>query len=186
MTRIWIILAAMLLLVAASETVAETNFGLNLDWNKFDGSDESDWGVGARVDFGGSFRGQLSFDYYFTNAGDLFDEGDFNEDDLNLDFWEFNGNLLYAFPAGSVRPYVGGGIGIARRSLDVANVFSDDRTELGFNLLGGLRFGGGGAEPFIELRGTFYGEGDEDILGGDFGEAIQFPDRIVISGGILF
>ena len=137
-------------------------FGLNVDYNKFNHADEGDWGIGARGEFGGSLALITSFDYYFVND----DIGD-------TKFYELNGNLIYNFPTGGVRPYVGAGAGIARLSFD-DNFFSDSDTELGVNVLGGLKFGYGPINPFAEFRYVFY-SGDE-----------TFENRWVISGGILF
>ena len=173
-------------LLSAANAMADTNFGLNADWNKFEKANSGDWGVGARVDFGSSVRGIVSFDYFFVNADDLFDEDDLTSEDFDLKFWEVNGNVVYAIKTESVTPYFGGGIGFARRTFDgVEDFFNDERTELGFNVLGGLKFGEA-VQPFIEVRGTFYGdEGPSDDLP-DIGDLVEFADRFVISGGILF
>jgi Outer membrane protein beta-barrel domain len=185
MLRKLMLLAAIFALFSATDAAANVDFGLNIDWSKTEGIDNGDWGVGSRVDFGGQFRGMIAFDYYFTNAGDLFDEGDADENDFDLNFFEFNGNILYEFPTDVVHPYLGGGVGFARRTFDDFNdVFDDERTELGLNVFGGLKFGHG-IEPFIEVRGTFYpdDEGGDDPFDSD---GIKFGDRIVVTAGILF
>ena len=146
-------------------------FGLNVSYNKFQSSDladefdledEGDFGLGARSEFGGNLALVLSFDYYFPDD----DIGDVN-------FYEFNGNLIYNFPTESVRPYIGGGAGLARVSFD-SDFFNDDASELGINILGGVKFGSGGINPFGEIRYVFYSD-DEN-----------FNNRLVISGGIIF
>jgi opacity protein-like surface antigen len=146
-------------------------FGFNVDYNKFQTSDtadffdlegDGDFGLGVRSEFGGNLALVLSFDYYFPES-----------DIGSVDFYEFNGNLIYNFPTEGVRPYIGGGLGIARVSLD-ADFFSDSSTETGWNILGGLKFGSGGINPFAEIRYVIY-TGDE-----------SFNNRLVISGGILF
>jgi hypothetical protein len=81
--------------------------------------------------------------------------------------------LIYNFPNGGVRPYFGGGLVIARVSLDT-DFFSDSNNETGWNILGGLKFGAGGINPFAEIRYVIY-TGDE-----------TFNNRLVLSGGILF
>lgn len=146
-------------------------FGFNVDYNKFQSSNASDpfdlekdgdFGLGVRSEFGGNLALVLSFDYYFPKS-----------DIGNVDFYELNGNLIYNFPTESVRPYLGAGAGIARVSFD-SNFFSDSATEFGVNILGGLKFGSGGINPFGEIRYVIY-SGDE-----------TFNNRLVISGGILF
>jgi hypothetical protein len=164
-------LGGFFLVLAFSTFSFAGGFGLNIDYNKFQSSndvgdfdflDEGDFGLGARGEFGGNLALVLSFDYYFP------------EDDLgDLTFYELNGNLIYNFPTGSVRPYIGGGAGISRVSFD-SDFFDDDATELGFNVLGGLKFGAGGINPFAEIRYVIYPD-DE-----------TFNNRLVISGGILF
>lgn len=163
--------AAFTLLFAFSALSYAGGFGFNVDYNKFQSSndvgdfdflDDGDFGLGVRGEFGGNFALVLSFDYYFP------------DDDLGeLDFYEINGNLIYNFPTESVRPYLGGGAGISRVSFD-SDFFDDDATELGFNILGGLKFGSGGINPFAEVRYVIYPD-DE-----------TFNNRLVISGGILF
>jgi opacity protein-like surface antigen len=146
-------------------------FGFNVDYNKFQVSDTADlfdlegngdFGLGVRSEFGGNFALVLSFDYYFPQS-----------DIGSVDFYEFNGNLIYNFPTEGVRPYIGGGLGIARVSLDT-DFFSDSSNETGWNILGGLKFGAGGINPFAEVRYVIY-SGDE-----------AFNNRFVASFGILF
>jgi opacity protein-like surface antigen len=161
MKQALIVLAAVFTLFVSADLYAG-GFGLNVDYNKFNNADNGDWGIGARGEFGGSLALIASFDYYFVND----DIGD-------TKFYELNANLAYTVPSGGVRPYFGAGAGIARVSFD-DNFFNDSDTELGFNLLGGLKFGYGGVNPFAEFRYVIY-SGDE-----------TFENRWVISGGILF
>ena len=146
-------------------------FGFNVDYNKFQTSDaadffdlegDGDFGLGARGEFGGNFALVLSFDYYFPES-----------DIGSVDFYEFNGNLIYNFPTEGVRPYIGGGVGIARVSLDT-DFFSDSSNQTGWNILGGLKFGSGGVNPFAEVRYVIYTD-DE-----------AFNNRLVAAFGILF
>ena len=185
MLRNLILLAAVVALLPAAIAMADGDFGIHGDWSKTEGARSGDWGVGARADFGGNFRGLIAFDYFFVNANDLFDIDDTTSEDFKLKFWEVNGNVVYQFASEGIRPYIGGGVGIARRTLDdLENVFDDERTELGVNVLGGVKFGDG-VKPFVEARATFYpvdkGDGVFDI-----GDAINFGNRFVISAGILF
>ncbi len=148
-----------------------SGFGFNVSYNKFETSDQTDpfdlqddgeFGLGARSEFGGNIALVLSFDYYFPS------------DDIGeVDFYEFNGNLIYNFPTESIRPYLGGGAGISRVSFNT-DFFDDSQSEFGINILGGLKFGAGGINPFVEGRYVIY-SGDE-----------TFSNRFVFSGGILF
>lgn len=153
---------------------ADAFFGVNLDWNKFKDSSRGDWGVGARVGFGGGgVHAVTSFDYYFVDTGTFLDEDANPDNDFDLKFWELNENITYSFPT-TARPYFGAGINYSRRNFnDVFSGFFDNtKNRVGFNVLGGFKFGTT-VTPFIEARGTFYS-----------GEA--FNDRFVVSGGVLF
>lgn len=72
-------------------------------------------------------------------------------------------NALYEFGVDNAAftPYTGGGLGITR---------SGDNTEIGFNLLGGVRFMLDPVEPFVQVNTT---------LGGDL-------SRTGVAVGILF
>ncbi len=92
----------------------------------------------------------------------------------NLDFWQFSFNALYEFGIANVAfsPYVGGGIGISRTSLDFdLGDFGNDAsdTDVGLNLIGGATFGFGNLKPFAQAQITF---GDVDLF--------------TIGGGLLF
>jgi opacity protein-like surface antigen len=145
-------------------------FGLQVDYNHFiTDSDEfhvfegGDFGIGARGEFGTSNLALvLSFDYYFV-AQEIED----------LKFYELNANLQFTFPTEGFKPYVGGGVGLARASLGI-NFFDDSESETGWNILGGLKFGGAGINPFIEVRYTIYGDTE------------AFDNRFILTGGILF
>jgi opacity protein-like surface antigen len=143
-------------------------FGLQVDYNNFLNDNATvfkggDWGIGARGEFGTAHLALvLSFDWYFVN-GEIQD----------LKFYEGNANLQFTFPTEGFRPYVGGGVGFARASLGL-NIFNDSETETGVNILGGLKFGGPGINPFVEIRYTFYGSTQ------------SFDNRFIFTGGILF
>ena len=178
-----ILATALFALFSAADAVADVDFGVNVDWSKTEGLNSGDWGLGARLDFGGNLRGQVGFDYYFTDAEDIFDDDE--DADLDLSFWEVNGNVLYQFTTEGVSPYLGGGVGFARRSFDDINdIFDDERTELGLNVLGGVKFGDD-IQGFIEARGTFYPDDEESD---DFPDSdlVAFGDRFIFSAGILF
>ena len=101
-----------------------------------------------------------AFDFYFVEE--------------NLDFWQLSFNALYEFGIANAAfdPYVGGGIGISRASLDLGGgLFGDDAsdTDVGLNFIGGATFGFGSLKPFAQAQITF---GDVDLL--------------TIGGGLLF
>jgi hypothetical protein len=170
------LLIALLAIFAAGTASADVEIGGNVDWNQFQNAHDGDLAVGGRVGFG--LRGVTavtSFDYYFTNADNIFNDNNFQSGrDLNLKFWELNENLVYTFPTAVVKPYFGAGLGWARRSFDNVldtNPFNDTRNKLGFNVLGGAKFGNGLIQPFTEVRGTFY-------------RGRSFRDRFVVTGGV--
>jgi opacity protein-like surface antigen len=176
------------LLLASSALAADLDIGGNINWDNPRGGGDTDWGLSGRLDWGEDVRLITAFDYYFREAEDLVDEGNFVAgNDLDLKFWELNANVVYQFPTQGVKPYFGGGLGIARRTFnDIDNVFDDERTELGFNAIGGLKFPADPVTPFVEARGTFYGDDDENDPLDDFGDRVKFRDRFVMSAGILF
>ena len=101
-----------------------------------------------------------TFDFYFVEE--------------NLDFWQLSFNALYEFGVANAAfdPYVGGGIGISRASLDLGgDLFGNDAsdTDVGLNFIGGATFGFGNLKPFAQAQITF---GDVDLL--------------TIGGGLLF
>lgn len=152
--------------LAATEAHAQIRFGGQASYG-----DDVDLGIGARVMFGlrsisERLEGIASFDWFFP--GDL--------GGIDWTCFEVNANAAYSIPlSGSapLRPYVGGGLNVARTSIDLPDVpfFSGavSGTEVGLNILGGSKFGSGGLTPFAELRFE---------LGGG--------EQFVVSGGILF
>jgi opacity protein-like surface antigen len=166
MKRYFFLLGFCFLFTAA----AHAGFGLQVSYNHFESPEGDlslleggDFGIGARSEFGtSSLALVLSFDYYFP--------GDELE---NLKFYELNANLAFTFPTEGFRPYIGGGVGIARVSFD-EDFFDESQTETGINILGGVKFGGGPVSPFVEGRYVFYDEEE------------GFTNRFVLTGGILF
>ena len=113
-------------------------------------TDNSDFGIGARVEHSLAslvpslmdFRFVGSFDFYFPDAGS---------------FVEINGGVATSFrmPGAPVTPYAGAGLGIAR---------SSSNTDVGLNLFGGVRFKPmGTAAPYAEAR-LRLGDGSAFIL----------------------
>ncbi|MBI1723690.1 MAG: hypothetical protein HYR48_07270 [Gemmatimonadetes bacterium] len=132
---------------------AQAKFGGQVSW-----ADDQDIGLGARVVASTPGALQLprldfigSFDWFFPGGG--------------ANYYEVNGNVGYRISGVTgIAPYVGGGLNIAHRSNGTSN------TELGLNLLGGLRFGiGPVVKGFSEVR--------LELSGGE---------QFVVTFGVLF
>ncbi len=118
-------------------------------------------GLGARLDLPLATRGQdmrllTEFDYFFPDAP--------------FRYWEFNGDLAWGLRLADTRLslYLGGGLNVARSS--VRGLPGSGTTDLGANLLVGLRIPTASRlTPYIELRPEFGG-----------------GNRLVLSTGVLF
>jgi len=174
MKRTLLLIVALVAFLGVEKAQADARFGINVDWNKFKNSSRGDWGVGARVVAGGGgIDSNTCFDYFFVDAGSFFKDTS-DKSGLDLKFWELMENITFTFPTEAVRPYIGGGIDYSRRSFNdaFAGFFDNTKNRVGWNVLGGLKFGTG-TQGFVEVRGTFY-------------SGTEFNDRFVVSGGILF
>jgi hypothetical protein len=103
-----------------------------------------------------NLRLDVTFDYYFP--------------DRPINYWELNGDLAWGFPISGSRlsVYVGGGLNVARAS--VSGVPRSGATDLGLNLLVGLRVPTSTrVTPYIELR--------PELGGGE---------RLVLTTGLMF
>lgn len=165
-----ILLAGLVLLATnAGAAAAQTVFGPQLSWG-----DDSDLGIGARLELplagmmstdpsspASKLRLVGSFDWFFPDDGV----------GIDVDWWEINANLTYPIEAEGVRPYVGGGLNFAHVSVHFDDALLDDvsDTDVGLNLLGGLKFLLGTLDAFAEARFA---------LGG--------ADQFVLTSGILF
>ena len=114
-------------------------------------SDEVDFGIGATLSAqapqlgeGIGFLGEFIF--YFPD---------------NVDFFEINGNVTYAFPLAesTVLPFALGGLNIGRISSD----FGGGNTDVGVNLGGGISFDLGSFRPSVGGRFVL-GDFDHFIL----------------------
>ena len=79
---------------------------------------------------------------------------------------DFNPNmdiLYHVRREGTVSPYVGAGLGVHMRGGPLA---SDDETDLGMNLMGGVRFPGRSANIFVEGRHTVSDVSQTALLAG--------------------
>lgn len=150
-------------LLATTGPLHAQTFGLQASWG-----DDVDFGLGGRAAFdlvpASSLELIGSFDYFFPDepAG------------MDIDYWELNGNLAYAFNvagAPGFAPYVGAGLNVAHgsASFEADPDLSSSDTEAGLNLLGGARFGRSSVKPYAELRFE---------LGGG--------EQVVLTGGLLF
>ena len=143
------------LLAGGEEASAQLQLGAQVNI-----ATDTDLGIGARLLFGleqlvAGMQGAASFDYFFPDG---------------YDFWELNGNVVVPLPIpGNFEPYVGGGLNLAFISseVDIPDV-DDSDTEIGLNLVGGLRFATTNFRPFVEVRGVIAG-----------------AEQLVFTGGIM-
>lgn len=159
-----VILLSFNVLAEAAAQERPIRFGVQGSW-----ADDVDFGVGARVqvglaDFYEGLRGIASFDYFFPG-----EDSDFGLVDLDVKYWELNANLTYTLK-GSLAPYVGTGLNIAHASAGLRagdlDLGDESETDLGLNLLGGLR-----------LSGRFFAEAKLELGGGE---------NFMVTAGILF
>ena len=153
--KTWRVFAAVTaaLVIGTADAQAQA-FGVQGSWG-----DDTDLGIGARLELGLpnllTSEGPLantfligSFDYFFPDFCDAFDD---------CSYWEINGNLAVPITSSTIDPYAGAGLNIARMS-----VLDSSETEVGLNLLGGLRFNLGGLGAFGE--GRFVLSGSEQFV----------------------
>lgn len=127
--------------------------------------DDADLGVGVRFMFGTEgwhpdSEIQLGVDIFFPDEPPGTDIG----------YFEINANIVRHFRLGgnsSLLPYAGAGFNIARASRSDDGVSFTERsdTDLGVNLLGGLRFNLAQYDPFVEVRFEL-GGGEQGVLTG--------------------
>lgn len=144
--------------LGVEEAQAQVSFGAQASY-----ADDMDFGIGARLYAGLPFTGVEfvgTFDYFFPSVD-------------GYNYLEVNANALFSLPVANMpafRPYVGGGLNIARLSMDVPDALQqlgadDSDTELGLNVIGGAEFGIGRFKPFAELRAQISG-GEQFVLSG--------------------
>lgn len=160
-----VVVALLAGLVSAADAPAQVRAGANLAW-----ADDADFGIGGRIGFGlGSISERhpveafVSFDYFFPDEGGS---------GVDLTYWEINANGIWKFslPNSSVAPYLGAGVNFARASVDLSGIGSGSDSDVGLNILGGLRFNVmGGVQPFTEVR--------LELGGGE---------QLVLAAGLLF
>lgn len=139
--------------LASSTLHAQARFGGQVSW-----ADDADVGIGARVIVSAPQSLRLprvdvigSFDWFFPGG--------------SVNYFEVNGNVAYRVPGTTgVAPYVGGGLNVAHSSVGAG------ATDLGLNLLGGIRFGIG---PTLKA----FSEARIEVSGGE---------QLVLTFGVLF
>ncbi len=148
--------AALALMAVGAGAAEAQRFGVQANY-----STEVDLGFGGRVEIDvpftstGTFSRTFlmgSFDYFLWDC-DGFDE-------LDCSFWEINANVGVPLVASGVDPYVGAGITYGNANVDVDTPFGDvggDSSDVGLNLLGGLRFPLGSLSAYGEGRFTLGG-----------------------------
>ncbi|MDV3207377.1 MAG: hypothetical protein LOY04_09960 [Rhodococcus ruber] len=164
-------LALSLLALAAAPASAQ-RFGVHANW-----SDDFDFGIGGRVEVDAlnliTDERPLSRTF-FIGTFDFPDCGfDLEDDSFDCSYWEINGNLAIPLAAADIDPYVGAGLNIARFSADYSGTvpgvdLEGSDTDVGLNLLGGLRFMLSSLSAYAEAR--------LELGGGE---------QFVITGGVL-
>jgi len=150
MKQVRSLLAAVALLVigAATTAGAQTRFGALAIW-----ADDVELGVGARMEM--DMSGKLSKQPPLSRA---FFIGQF---DFFLDpcepadctYFEINPSIAVPLNATTLKPYLGAGLNIARMSVDLGGTFgTQSDTEVGLNVLGGLKLNLSGMDAFTEAR----------------------------------
>jgi hypothetical protein len=151
------------LLAVTTQAAQAQRFGPQLSFGT-----DSDFGIGGRVEFNlgsavgasGAFSrmfGLASFDYFFLDC-------DTALTDFDCSWWELNANAAIPITSSTVDPYVGGGLNFARVAIDTGTPgIEGSDSEVGLNLLGGLRFPLGGLSAFGEARFELAG-GDQLVL----------------------
>ncbi len=124
---------------------------------------DADLGLGVRFGFDASgwhpdVEIQLGLDIFFPDT----------RPGVDLGYFEINANVVRHFRIADNRtlmPYAGGGFNVARASSSEAGVSFSERskTDLGVNILGGLRLDLDRYDPFFELRFEL-GGGDQGVI----------------------
>lgn len=124
-------------------------------------SDDADFGVGAEVRWPflpphPRVAAGISFDYFFPGTDGVETFGF----DADVKYWEINANITYDLGSGTVVPYAGAGLNYARGNVRV-DAFEDDgvdpiqasESDVGANLVGGVRYQRFFAEAKVEAGG---------------------------------
>jgi hypothetical protein len=150
------------LLAVTTQTAQAQRFGPQISFGT-----DSDFGLGGRVEFNlssvvggtGTFSrlfGIGSFDYFFLDCDSALT-------DFDCSWWEININGAIPLTSAAVDAYVGGGLNFARIAIDTGLGPEGSDSEVGLNVLGGLRFPLGSLSAFGEARLSLAG-GDQLVL----------------------
>lgn len=159
--------------VATQPLSAQAVFGPQLAWG-----DNTDFGVGGRVEFGlgdlvgleeapfADIFGQATATFFFPDCGGGFFGGGTGVD---CSFFEIAASAAVPFDLDEdFTPYAGAGLHLGRFGVSSGGT-SDSETKLGLGLLGGVKFPLGGVNAFAEGKinlGTY--------------------DQVVLQFGVLF
>jgi opacity protein-like surface antigen len=143
---------------AQAPLVDRPRFGVQVNF----ASDDVDFGVGAHVDI--PMAALVNNQPLFAQvAADIFFPGN------DITYLELNGNLLYRFviPNSPLAPYAGAGLNFAYADNGNCPAGADcSSTDLGVNLVGGVRFPNAGRLlPFVQARFEL-GGGELFVLSG--------------------
>ena len=155
MRRLLVAVCLAAFVLVPSAAYAQLDLGGQLSW-----ADDFDLGLGGRVVLGLPFE-QVpleaigTFDYFFPDE---------DAPGVDVTYWELNTNVVYRIPVQvpMLTPYAGAGINIAHASVDSDLIDMSD-TDVGINLLGGIKYNAGPVTPFAELRFELDG-GEQFVL----------------------
>jgi opacity protein-like surface antigen len=154
MRKLRIGLVALSALVLGAGSAHAQRFGAQVNW-----AEDADLGLGARAELplGLGSEGVLASTYLIGSFDYFFPSND------NLNYFEFNANVAVPVdPASALKPYVGTGLNMARWSVDSPGG-DNSNTDLGLNLLGGIKFALGNLASFAEAR-LELGGGEQFVL----------------------
>lgn len=148
MQKVRKLLLAVALVVIGASTAEAQRFGAHAIW-----ADDADIGLGARMEM--DISGKLSKQPPLSRA---FFIGQFDFfldpcDGADCTYWEINPGIAVPLNATTLKPYLGAGLNIAHSSVDLGGTLGNaSDTELGVNLLGGLKLNLSGLDAFTEAR----------------------------------
>lgn len=166
MKKLVLMACSAVLLAVPSAGEAQIQFGPQVAWG-----DDADLGVGARIALGlpqvrEGVQLHVSGDYFFIDC----------PSGIDCSWIEVNANLQLPVPlTPDLNTYAGAGLNVARVKVGIDGLGSDysaSNTEVGVNILGGLRFNAAAFTPFVEASLT---------LGG--GEQFAIRAGILLGGG---
>lgn len=151
------VVAAAVPAMASAQTSAMRPFNAGVQANY--GAD-TDFGVGVRYENNlntliasmPNLRAVASFDYYFPSG---------------FNYWQLNAGLVMGFtmPGAPVAPYAGAALAYSNLKADIAGASSV--SDVGLNLIGGVRFRPMGTmTPFAEVRLGLGGVNEQFVISG--------------------